>query len=172
MNLVKVHTLIMKPFVEESVKALEKMAGLKAVPQKGEQRPVQDFRFNGYAVCLPTRLDNDPHGFVVMNYDKKLALTLGSKMHLWMLGTPPDPEHVWEDISELLTEYANTAIGLAIHRLHRAELNLSFSAPLFTTASRELEELISDVRDTLTIPINVEEVGPFEFVYMMYTPLE
>jgi len=54
MELNEIQQMILQPFVDETVKALEKMAGLKATAGDGFPDEVSKFRFKGFAVVAET----------------------------------------------------------------------------------------------------------------------
>ena len=55
MDLYNVHTKILMPFVNETIKALADMADLKAKAGQGMQEEIADYDFKGYSVCVVAR---------------------------------------------------------------------------------------------------------------------
>jgi len=168
MDLYNVHTRILMPFVDETIKALADMADLKATPGQGVQENIADYDFKGYAVCVVARTYGSIEGKVVMNHQIKSALTIGNRFLAKMFGEPQNFREINGEIGEALTEFSNTIIGLATRKLSGSGSQLQFSAPLFINGSADIEFIMDGVQEILSIPIDVAGVGSFSFSYLLH----
>jgi len=168
MDLYNVHTKILMPFVNETIKALKDMADLQAKAGRGIQENVADYDFKGYAVCVVARTYGSIEGKVVMNHQIKSALTIGNRFLAKMLGEPQNYGEINEEIGEALTEFSNTIIGLATRSLSGSGSQLQFSAPLFINGSADIDYIKEGVQEILSIPIDIAGVGSFSFSYLLH----
>lgn len=168
MDLYRVHTKILMPFVDESVKALADMADLEATVGKGFQEDVVDYDFMGYAVCVVARTFGAIEGKVVMNHQLNSALTIGNRLLAKMLGEPSNHRELNAEIGEALTEFSNTAIGLATRSLSDSGSQLQFSAPLPLDRPADVDFIMEGVQEILSIPIDIAGVGSFSFSYLLH----
>ena len=168
MELYKVHTKILMPFVDETIKALSDMADLTATAGNGTQEDVSDYDFKGYAVCVVARTFGSIEGKVIMNHQIKSALTIGNRFLAKMFGEPSNFPEINEQIGEALTEFSNTIIGLATRSLSNSDARLEFSAPLFINGPADIEYIMDGVQEILSIPIDIEGVGSFSFSYLLH----
>jgi CheY-specific phosphatase CheX len=168
MDLYKVHTKILMPFVDETIKALAEMANLEATAGNGIQEEVGDYDFKGYAVCVVARTYGSVEGKVIMNHQIKSALTIGNRFLANMFGEPYNFGEINEQIGEALTEFSNTIIGLATRSLSDTGSQLQFSAPLFINGPADIEFIMDGVEEILSIPIDIAGVGPFSFSYLLH----
>lgn len=168
MDLYNVHTKILMPFVNETIKGLADMADLKATAGQGMQETVDGYDFKGYAVCVVARTYGSIEGKVVMNHHIKSALTIGNRFLAKMLGEPSNFDEINEEIGDALTEFSNTIIGLATRSLSNSGSTLQFSAPLFINGTDEIDYIMEGVQEILTIPIDVEGVGSISFSYLLH----
>ncbi|NIP72366.1 MAG: chemotaxis protein CheX [Gammaproteobacteria bacterium] len=172
MDLYKVHTKILMPFIDETVKALADMADLKATPGQGREENISDYDFKGYAVCVVARTYGNIEGKVIMNHQIHTALTIGNRFLAKMFGEPCEFPEINDDIGEALTEFSNTIIGLATRTLSNAHAQLRFSAPLFINGPADVEFIMEGVKEILSIPIDIEDVGTFSFSYLLHEKTE
>lgn len=168
MDLYRVHTKILMPFVKETIKALSDMADLKATVGKGIQEDVGDYDFNGYAVCVVARTFGSIEGKVVMNHQVKSALTIANRLLAKMMGEPYNLREINVEIGEALTEFSNTVIGLATRLLSDAGTQLQFSAPLPIDRPADIEFIMEGVQEILSIPIDIAGVGSISFSYLLH----
>ena len=168
MDLYNIHTKILMPFVDETIKALADMAGLEATAGQGMQEAVGDYDFKGYAVCVIARTYGSIEGKVVMNHQIKSALTIGNRFLAKMLGEPHNSGEINQEIGEALTEFSNTIIGLATRSLSDSGTQLQFSAPLFINGPGDIEFIMEGVEEILSIPIDIAGVGSFSFSYLLH----
>lgn len=168
MDLYNVHTKILMPFVNETIKALADMADLRATAGRGIQEEIGDYDFKGYAVCVVARTYGSIEGKVIMNHQIKSALTVGNRFLAKMFGEPRNFPEINEEIGEALTEFSNTVIGLATRSLSDSGSQLKFSAPLFINGPADIEFIMEGVEEILSIPIDIEGVGTFSFSYLLH----
>lgn len=168
MDLYNVHTKILMPFVNETIKALADMADLKAKAGQGMQEEIADYDFKGYAVCVVARTYGSIEGKVIMNHQVKTALTVGNRFRAKMFGEPCNFNKINEEIGEALTEFSNTVIGLATRFMSDSGSQLKFSAPLFINGSGDIGYIMEGVKEILSIPIDIEGVGTFSFSYLLH----
>ena len=168
MDLYNIHTKILMPFVNETLKALSGMAGLEATAGQGVQEDVGNYDFKGYAVCVVARTFGSIEGKVVMNHQVKSALTIGNRFLAKMLGEPSNYSEINDQIGEALTEFSNTIIGLATRSLSDSGSQLQFSAPLFINGPADIEFIMEGVEEILSIPIDIPGVGSFSFSYLLH----
>ncbi len=168
MELYKVHTTILMPFVNQTLAALADMADLKATAGKGFAEDVAKFDSGGYAVCVAARTFGSIEGKVLMHHHDATALAIGNNVRGKMLGEPSNAAVINDEIGEALSEFANTVIGLATRELKKADLKLEFSPPLFVTGSEDIKYIMEGVQEILSIPIDVAGVGKFFFSYLLH----
>lgn len=166
MELSEIQNRILTPFVEETIRTLESMAGLRATAGAGFQDDPQKFKFKGYAVVAETT--GTIEGHVLMHHYIETALAVGNKVRQNVLGEMTELFELNADMSDALAEFGNTAIGLATRELERAELGMKFSPPYFTSNMEDMTRMLSKVTEILSIPIHVENVGRFYFNYLLH----
>lgn len=164
-----VRSEILVPFVNETITALDSMAGLKGTSDLLSKRdPLNVFTFKGFAVCVVAKIDGEIEGKVVMNHSLETAMAIGNKVRNKMLGTDDFISELNEDICEALTEFSNTAIGLATRHLDSKKQRISFNSPLTIVNQQDSDFLMDGVVEILTIPIDIEDVGRFYFSYLLH----
>ena len=168
MDLYRVHTKILIPFVNETIKALADMADLEAKFGNGIQENVNEYDCSGYAVCVVARTFGSIEGKVVMNHQIKSALAIGNRLLAKLLGEPYNLREITTEIGEALTEFSNTVIGLATRSLSNSGSQLQFSAPLNIDRSTDKEFLMEGVEEILSIPIDIADVGSISFSYLLH----
>lgn len=168
MDLYRVHTKILIPFVNETIKALADMADLEAKVGNGVQEDVGDYDCKGYAVCVVARTFGSIEGKVVMNHQLKSALTIGNRLLAKMMGEPYNFHEINAEVGEALTEFSNTVIGLATRSLSNSGSQLQFSAPLPIDRSADIEFILEGVQEILSIPIDIAGVGSISFSYLLH----
>jgi len=168
MDLYRVHTKILVPFVNETIKALADMADLEATVGNGVQEDVDDYDCTGYAVCVVARTFGSIEGKVVMNHQIKSALTIGNRLLAKMFGEPYNFHEINLEVGEALTEFSNTIIGLATRSLSTSDSRLEFSAPLPLDRSADIKFIMEGVQEILSIPIDIAGVGTISFSYLLH----
>lgn len=172
MQLYQIHTKMLRPFVDETINALDSMADLHAKAGQGYQEDVDKFNFSGYAVCVVAKTYGAIEGKVIMHHNNETALAIGNRVRIKMLGEPWEDLEINESVGEALTEFSNTVIGLATRLLGENNLNITFTPPLFISNQAESEFLLKDVKEILTIPIDVKDIGRFSFSYLLHKKTE
>lgn len=172
MQLYQIHTQILKPFTTETVDALKTMASLQGNPGKGKIDSVQDFSFQGFAVAVVAKTFGSIEGKVLMHYTNETAIKIGKRICANVLGEEPEGDDMSEEISEAVTEFANTIIGLATKSLSQSNLRIRFTPPIFIHSPGDMEVIMDGVKQILTVPINVGEAGEFWFSYLLHNDPE
>ena len=168
MELYKVHTQILMPFVNETVSALKNMADLEGSPGPGRQQTVAEFPHHGYAVCVVAKTFGEIEGKVLMHHTDDTALEIGNRVRSKMLGENSQSEEINDDVSEALTEFSNTIIGLATRALRDSNLRITFSPPIFIGNAQDMDFIMDGVVEILSIPIKVNGTGEFSFSYLLH----
>jgi CheY-specific phosphatase CheX len=172
MQLYRIHTKILTPFVNETINTLDAMTGLRAKAGQGFQEAPEDFYFRGFAVCVVAKTHGAIEGKIIMHHNTETALEIGNRVRANLLGLEEFASEIDEEVSEALTEFSNTAIGLATRGMSEANLRITFDPPLFISLEEDSEFLTEGVEEILTIPIDVENVGQFYFSYLLHKRTE
>ena len=172
MELYQIHTKILTPFMNETVSALNTMAGVKGKVGKSVLEDADDFSFRGFAVAVVAKTSGSIDGKILMHYSTDVALNIGKRVLAAMLGAAPDTNEIDEDVSEAVTEFANTIIGLATRTLSQSDLRIKFTPPIFINSDNDMGNLMEGVKEILTVPIEVPDVGEFSFSYLLHNPVE
>jgi len=165
-NLVEVKTNILRPFVDETIKALKSMAALEAEAGDFFEDDIEKFRFKGYAVA--TKTDGAISGVILMHFYIETALEIGNRVLGHIIGLEPASE-ITEDIAAALEEFGNTAIGLAMNDVVHSDESLNFCPPFFITNTEDMGPLLNDVNEVISAPISVNGVGRFYFNYLIHS---
>ena len=107
-----------------------------------------------------------------MHYSDDMALKIGKRVLAAMLGEEPTATKMNDDISEAVTEFANTIIGLATRTLSQSDLRIKFTPPIFIHSEKDMEVLMEGVKEILTVPIEVSDMGDFSFSYLLHKSVE
>lgn len=172
MQLYEVHTKILTPFIKETMATLSSMCDLKGAPGNAFQEDLAEFQFRGFAVCIVAKTSGAIEGKVVMHHNLDTAIGIGSRVIAKMFGEEVKATEMTDEISEALTEFSNTAIGLATRHLSDANLRINFEAPLYIHNKQDSNYLIEGVEEILTIPIVIGGVGEFFMSYMLHHKVE
>lgn len=166
MELNEIQQKILQPFAVETIKTLESMAGLKSHFGAGFPDDIAKFKFKGYAVVAETF--GAIEGRILMHHYIETALAIGNKVRSALLGTDENAAAMTDDVAEALAEFGNTAIGLAMSALGKANLGIKFNPPYFVNNTGQMESIMQGVQEIITIPIHIEDVGRFYFNYLLY----
>lgn len=172
MELYQIHTKILSPFMTETVSALQAMAGAEGKVGKATAETVEDFSFRGFAVAVVAKTYGSIEGKILMHYSDDMALKIGKRVLAAMLGEEPTATKMNDDISEAVTEFANTIIGLATRTLSQSDLRIKFTPPIFIHSEKDMEVLMEGVKEILTVPIEVPDMGDFSFSYLLHKSVE
>lgn len=170
MELSEIQHRILTPFVQETIKTMESMAGLRATAGDGFQDDPQKFKFKGYAVVAET--SGIIEGHILMHHYIETAIAIGNKVRQNVLGEMNELTELNDDMCDALAEFGNTAIGLATRELERMDLGMKFRPPYFTSNTEDMTKMLSQVNEILSIPIHVENVGRFYFNYLLHAKTE
>lgn len=168
MELFKLHTKILMPFVDETLSAIDMMTHLNAKPLEATQEEVNSFSFKGYAVCVVAHVFGEIEGKVLMHYHEDTALLIGNKVMTVMFGEDYAETEINEEIGDALSEFSNTVIGRATHALGKSNLKITFEPPLFITGPAEMKSTLQGVHEILTIPIMVAGTKHFCLSYLLH----
>ena len=171
MELYEIHTKILTPFIDETLATLDAMCDLKGIPGSALMEDLDEYQFKAFAVCIVAKTSGAIEGKVVMHHSMESAVGIGNRVIAKMFGEEANAKEITEDISEALTEFSNTAIGLATRHLSEANLRISFEAPLYIQKKEDSDFLLNGVQEILSIPIDVEGVGQFYISYMLHRKL-
>jgi len=152
---------VLKPFIDETIKSLDTMAGLKASAGESFVDSVDDFRFKGYAVAAKTygKLDM----VILLHNYVESALAIGNSLRKNILDENDELTDMNEDIQAALAEWGNTAIGLATRKLESLNLGIKFEPPYFILDTKTIDPLLEDVSEIVSVPITIDDVGRFYF---------
>lgn len=172
MELYQIHTKILTPFMNETVSALQAMAGVEGKIGKSTLESPQKFSFQGFAVAVVAKTYGSIEGKILMHYSDEMALKIGKRVLAGMLGVEPTATEMDEDISEAVTEFANTIIGLATRTLSQSDLRIKFTPPIFVHTEKDMEVMMEGVKEILTVPIVIPDLGGFSFSYLLHKSVE
>lgn len=170
MELSTIQSRILGPFAEETISCLKSMAGLESRAGDGFPDELNKFRFKGYAVAAETF--GLIEGKVLMHHYIETALAIGNRVRANVLGDETEATQMDEAVGEALAEFGNTAIGLAMRKLTQANLGIKFKPPYFINSTDDMQPLLTGVREIISIPIHVENVGRFYFNYLLHSKTE
>lgn len=166
MELSEIQSNILAPFVDETIQTLHTMAGFKATAGAGFLDDPLKFKFKGFAVVAVTT--GAINGKILMHHYIETALAIGNSVRRNVLGEESNATEFNDDVSDALTEFGNTAIGLATRSLTRANLGVRFRPPYSTSHMEDMIDLLMYVDEILSIPIHIENVGRFYFNYLLH----
>ena len=161
---------ILTPFVRETIKTLNDMAGLNAYAGEGFEDSMEKFKFKGYAIAADTF--GSIGGKMLMHLYIETAIAIGNKVRAKVLGETDEASSVTEEIGDTLAEFGNTAIGLATRELEKTDLGIKFKPPYFVMSTEEMDVMMQGVKEILSVPIHVEGVGRFYFNYLLHGQTE
>jgi CheY-like chemotaxis protein/CheY-specific phosphatase CheX len=156
---------ILKPFIDETINSLEKMAHLKAHAGEAFTDNVEDFRFKGYAIAAKTH-GNLEMVILLHNY-VETALAIGNRLRFNILNEENELPEINEEMQSALAEWGNTAIGNATQSLETQRLGIRFEPPYFILNTENMEPLLENVREIISVPIHIDDVGRFYLNLLM-----
>jgi CheY-specific phosphatase CheX len=158
--------------MNETVSALQSMAGVEGKVGKATLESLDEFSFQGFAVAVVAKTYGSIEGKILMHYSDDVALKIGKRVLAGMLGVESSATKMDEDISEAVTEFANTIIGLATRSLSQSDLRIKFTPPIFVHTENDMEVLLEGVKEILTVPIDIPDLGNFSFSYLLHKSVE
>ena len=166
MELNEIQQKILKPFVDKTIETITSMTGLMASSDEGFVDDINKFRFKGYAVVAET--DGAIKGKILMHHYVETALKIGNKVRAELLDDDTEFTELNEEMGDALAEFGNTAIGLAMNDLLDSDLGITFKPPYFFNDTTQVDALMENVTEIISVPIHVDEVGRFYFNYLIY----
>ncbi len=157
---------VLTPFVSETVKNLDIMAGLPATAGLGTEDKIESFRFKGFAVPIET--SGSIEGTILIHMYIETAILVGSRVREKMLGETIHVTEVTEDVVEALKEWGNTLIGHATAILEAYNLGIKFKPPYFIHSTEKIEPIMGKVQEIISIPIRIDKDNRFYFNYLLH----
>ena len=161
MTITAVQNNMLTPFIEETIKSLQEMAGYQASAGDIFEDKVEDFRFKGYAIAAKTY--GNMNMIILLHNYIETALAIGNRLRLNILNESNELTEINDEMQAALAEWGNTAIGRATQSLETLKLGIRFDPPYFILNTDNMEPLLKNVRNIISVPIHVEEVGRFYF---------
>jgi CheY-like chemotaxis protein/CheY-specific phosphatase CheX len=165
MSVTQLHIKILDPFIDETVKAIEKMTGLTATPGEAFIDQVDKFSFKGYAMAAETT--GKINGVILMHHYIETALDIGNMVRQKLLGITTTEDQITQDLIEALTEWCNTSIGRATRVLAESNLGIRFKPPYFISDTGMMRDVLEGVKEIISVPIHIENLGRFYFNYLI-----
>jgi CheY-specific phosphatase CheX len=160
-NVSDMHNAVLKPFIDETVISLKSMAGLEAKPGDAFEDFLSFFEFKGIAIGCET--SGNLTGHILIHHYTETALKIGQEVYKSLLGEEIESDEIQHDIEEALMEWANTLIGLATRKLRENNFGIEFRPPFFIHDTSHLDTVLEDIKQIITLPIQVHNVGRFYF---------
>ncbi|MFO8049017.1 MAG: response regulator [Desulfosudaceae bacterium] len=157
--------LAIAPFIDETIRNLKNMCGLHASYGDPFRDEVENFRFKGYAVAA--RTSGKINGVVLLHNYIETALAIGNRLRLHLLEDTREYHEINEEMQSALAEWANTVIGNATNDLAHRNLGIEFAPPYFITDTENMDSLLVNARDIISIPIHIPDTGRFYFNYIL-----
>lgn len=157
---------VLQPFVDETLQALHSSLGLKGEADGGFQDKVEDFSFKGYAVVANT--SGDITGRVLIHHYTETAVAIGNKLLKKQNPNIQETHGMDDDVSNALADFANMIIEPAVKTLQVSEAKISISQPYFLSDTGNLDALLDNVAEIITVPIRVDQIGRFYINYLIH----
>ncbi|MDH5258183.1 MAG: hypothetical protein OEX07_09240 [Gammaproteobacteria bacterium] len=156
---------VLKPFVDETVSALESKLGLKVETDDGFQDKVEDFSFNGYAVVANT--SGSVEGRILIHHYTETALAVGNQLLKKQGKVSAASNEMNDEISNALADFSYSILEPAVKSLENGALKVRFSQAYFVADTANIETLLDGVNEIITVPIKVDGVGRFYLNYLL-----
>lgn len=156
---------VLKPFVDETVNALESRFGLKVEIDDGFQDKVEEFSFKGYAVVANT--SGSVEGRILIHHYTETALAVGNKLLQQKTPSAPLVTDMNDEISNALADFSYSIIEPAVKKLINSALKVKFTQTYFISDTANIGTLLDGVNEIITVPIKVEGVGRFYLNYLL-----
>lgn len=156
---------MLKPFIDATIESLEEMAGMKAHAGEAFTDNVEDFRFKGYAIGAKTygKLEM----VVLIHNYPDTALAIGNRLRSTILNETNELSEMNEEMQAALAEWGNTAIGRSTQSLESLKLGIRFEPPYFILNTEHMDPLLKNVKEIMSVPIHVDNVGRFYLNLLM-----
>lgn len=159
---------VILPFVRETLSALKSMADLEGSSDLlAYQDPLDIFAFKDFAVSINTTFANGVTNNLVINFDLNTAVVIGNRVLSIMLGTTETAVTLNNNNKEALAEFLNTIIGLATRDINETNHKIAFGPPLHLYNKEDSEFLLEGVKQIMTVPIDVKDVGRFHLSFLL-----
>jgi len=163
-----IRNTILLPFIDETIVTLKTMADLEGKSDLLSYRePLDVFVFKDFAVCIAAKTASNLAGKIIMNYDLNTAIAIGNRVRSKMLGTVEETTVLDDEIREVLAEFSNTVIGLATRHFNDTEHKTTFGTPLYLLNNEDGEFILEGIKQILTVPIDIDNIGRFYFSYLL-----
>jgi len=156
---------ILKPFVDETVHALEVKLGLTVEADDGFQENVKDFNFNGYAVVANTA--GSVEGRILIHHYTETALVIGNKILQAESLSAAEMNGMTDKISNALADFTYLSLEPAVKQLENSDLKVKFSPAFFIADTSKIDAILAGITEIITVPIKVEGVGRFYLNYLL-----
>jgi CheY-like chemotaxis protein/CheY-specific phosphatase CheX len=161
-----IHSRMLIPFINETVITLKEMASFDAHAGDTFKDKVEDFRFKGYAIAA--RIHGHIEGVILLHNYIETAVAIGNRLRLNILSDSEELTEINEEMQAALAEWGNTAIGRATSTLETLKLGIRFEPPYFLFTTENMAPLLENVKDIMSVPIHIDEVGRFYFNLLVY----
>lgn len=168
MTVTSVQKSILEPFTKETLHCLKEMVGTNSEPGEAFEDDVNEFRFKGYAVAADVQ--GRGKGTILIHFYPETALKVGNDLLNKMSGGDVSPKlEIDDEIEDALAEWGNTVIGLATRAVEKEyDPDVNFKPPYFVRNTQDMDNLIKDVQEVITIPVHTEQAGRFFFNYLLH----
>jgi len=156
---------VLKPFVDETVNALESKLGLEVEIDSGFQDKVEEFSFKGYAVVANT--SGSVEGRILIHHYTETALAVGNKLLQKEKPSTAEVKSMNDQISNALADFSYSILEPAVKSLENSALKVKFSQTYFVADTENIDALLEDVNEIITVPIKVEGIGRFYLNYLL-----
>jgi CheY-like chemotaxis protein len=150
---------MLKPFIDETIRSLEEMADLTAHAGEAFIDNIESFRFKGYAVAAKT-YGNLEMVVLLHNYSET-ALAIGNRLRSNILNETNELTEINEEMQAALAEWGNTTIGRSTQNLEALKLGIRFEPPYFILNTENMEHLLKNVKEIMSVPVHIDNVGRF-----------
>lgn len=159
---------ILDPFTQETLHCLREMVGTESEPGDAFEDELESFRFKGYAVAADVK--GKGQGSILIHFYPETALKIGNDLLKKMSGGDVEPKgEIDSDIEDALAEWGNTVIGLATRAIETSyDPDVHFEPPYFVRNTQDMDHLLENVQEIITIPVHTEQAGRFFFNYLLH----
>ena len=157
---------VLKPFVNETLRALKEVVSLSAVADDGFQDKVEDFSFKGYAVVMNTQ--GSVKGRILIHHYTETAIEIGNRI---LAKTQPGldkSDSMDDNISNALAGFALQSMEPAVKSLQDSDIDILFSQAYFVSDTKKMDNLLEDVTEIITVPVRIDQVGRFYLNYLLH----
>jgi len=95
------------------------------------------------------------------------ALAIGNRLRSRVLNETENLPEINEEMQAALAEWGNTAVGRSTQTLEALRLGIRFDPPYFILNTENMEPLLKNVKEIMTVPIHIDNVGRFYLNLLM-----